>query len=97
MNALTEIEFNGLITKEEFLKVVKLVGNDEAQVAKLVTWIVARRSEAEVANLMLEGLFEFNGWDGDAPLLVPTDEAIEEFLNDETPSPKFEGNYVQSV
>lgn len=95
-----DLEFNGLITKEEFLQVVKLVGNKEDEVSKLVTWIVARRSEAEVANLMLEGLFEFCGWDGDDPLLVPTDNVIEDFLDDESKvvsSPKIEGNYVQSV
>lgn len=95
-----EVEFNGLITKEEFLQVVKMVSNDEEEVAKLVTWIVARRGEAEVANLMLEGLFEFCGWDGDDPLLVPTDQVIEDFLGDESKvvsSTQVEGNYVQSV
>ncbi|HQU82976.1 MAG TPA: hypothetical protein PKY59_07630 [Pyrinomonadaceae bacterium] len=95
--AIEDLEFNGLITKDEFLQVVKMVGNDEEEVAKLVRWIVARRSEAEVVNLMFQGLFEFKGWDDDNPLLVPIDAVIEDFLNDQTPAPKFEGNYVQSL
>lgn len=101
MDALTEMEFNGLITKDEFLKVVKLVGNNEEEVAKVVKWIVAKRSEAEVVNLMLQGFFEFSGWDGDDPILVPSDELIEDFLADEPTNvslsaPKSEGNYVQN-
>lgn len=94
MNALNELEFSGLITKEEFLTVVKLIGNNEDEVAKVVNWVVAKRSEAEVANLMLQGFFEFSGWDGDDPILVPSDELIEDFLAD---APKSKGNYVKSV
>ena len=84
-----EIEFNGMMTKEEFLKLGEAVRRDghinEAELQKLTNWVIEKRCGAACADLLFEGFLIFKGWDGDQPNFLPVEDEFDEFLEMEIP------------
>ena len=84
-----EIEFNGMMTKEEFLKLGEAVRRDgqidEVELQKLTDWVIEKRCGATCADLLLEGFLKVAGWDGKEPKLLPAEDEFDEFLEMEIP------------
>ncbi len=74
-----EIIVNGVLSKDEFFKLARIVkrdgAGDEADVEKLVLWAIKQRTGAECLNLLLEDFLTIDGWDGDEPQFgIPSDD-----------------------
>jgi len=75
-----KIEFNGMLTKEEFLKLAqatrKMDGQiDEQEVEKLVNWAIEKRAGASCVDLIVNGFLTVAGFDADGnPNLMPPDD-----------------------
>lgn len=99
MAEYNEIEFNGILSKDDFFKLIQAVRRDgaidEAEAEKLVNWAIERLTGAGLVNLMINGMLKVENWSDGNPNVVPTDEALNVFERFESMDiPMLEESYV---
>lgn len=76
-----EIVFDGLLTKEEFIALSQSIKRegviDEDEMNRLVRWASRIQGQAESVKMLIEGWMKIDGWHGDRPNIVPTDETLD--------------------
>ena len=97
-----EIVFNGLLTKDEFFSLIQSIKRDgaidEDESNRLVKWASGVLAQAELVKLLIEGFCTIDGWNGDAPNIVPTEESINFMADFEQSRPYLEeSNYAANV
>lgn len=74
---MSNINFNGMVTKEEFFKLSQSIKRNgeinEDELEKLVDWVTEKRCGASCADLLIEGFLTIETWDGNDPKFKPTD------------------------
>lgn len=85
----TNINFNEMITKDEFFKLSQAIKRDgeinETELEKLVNWVTEKRCGASCADLVIEGFLKVEGWDGNNPNFKPVEDDFDKFLEIEIP------------
>lgn len=94
-----EIEFSGILSKDDFFKLIGAVRRngaiDEAEAEKLVNWAIERLTGAGLVNLMINGMLKVESWSDGNPNVVPTNDALNFFDRFNTQVfPMHEENYV---
>lgn len=97
-----EIEFGGMLTKEEFLKLAQATRRrdgqiDEATVEKLVNWVIEKRTGAECARMLIDGFLTFEGFGADDnPVFLLPEDVLEETirLGGKMETPMLEESYA---
>lgn len=94
-----EIEFKGILSKDEFFKLIEAVRRDgaidEAEAEKLVNWAYGQLTGAGLVNLMINGLLKVESWTAGNPNVVPTEDALNFFGMMDVPEiPMVEESYV---
>lgn len=75
-----EIEFNELLTKNEFFQLIEAVRRDgqidESESEKLVNWAIEKRNGAMCVELLIGGFLTVQGWKDGNPILQLSDDSI---------------------